>query len=177
VLALWSQESAFFSGEVSDWSAKPRPADLDFMFYQGLMSLFGEADRCVGRTLRLTTDPAAETCPAWSPDDRWIAFSRRQSTDVAVVLMPSLGGPERKLIEIADPSRLSWTPDSKWLAYSTSGYARRLRLPGCAVRTRQVEATPGRWSNLEFSRTNKLSVPKRAFSSLFGDRRNCRFGC
>ena len=71
-----------------------------------------------GTPVRLTTDPAVENRPSWSPDDRWIAFCRQQRTNVAVVLMPSLGGPERKLTEIAGFSDLCWTPDAKWLAFS-----------------------------------------------------------
>ena len=51
--------------------------------------------------MRLTTDPAVEGSPAWSPDDRWIAFTRPQQGNVAIMLIPPLGGPERKLTEIA----------------------------------------------------------------------------
>jgi Tol biopolymer transport system component len=70
-----------------------------------------------GTPLRLTTDPAWEGYPAWSPDDHWIAFERQQKDNSAVLLIPSLGGPERKLTEIARASYLSWTPDAKWLAF------------------------------------------------------------
>jgi serine/threonine protein kinase len=70
-----------------------------------------------GTPVRLTTDPAADSDPAWSPDDRWIAFVRQQKGNYAVLLMPSVGGPERKLVEIAGPVHLSWTPDAKWLAF------------------------------------------------------------
>ena len=51
--------------------------------------------------MRLTTSPSAERSPAWSPDDRWIAFERVQQTgNVAIVLIPPLGGPERTLTEM-----------------------------------------------------------------------------
>ena len=85
-----------------------------------------------GPPLRLTSDPATDTCPAWSPDGRQIAFHR--STKIAssagppqvseaAMVMPALGGPERKLADVASgftsiswPPTLSWTPDGKWLA-------------------------------------------------------------
>ena len=60
---------------------------------------------------RLTSDPAPEGGPAWSPDDRYIAFLRSGS----LILIPPLGGPERKIADKVGPG-LSWTPDGKWLA-------------------------------------------------------------
>ena len=37
---------------------------------------------------------------------------------MAVMLIPPLGGPERKLTEMMQASGgLSWTPDGKWLAF------------------------------------------------------------
>ncbi len=60
--------------------------------------------------LRLTTNPAPDLTPAWSPDDRYIAFFRQGS----LMLIPTLGGPERKLAEgVGAP--FSWMPDGKWL--------------------------------------------------------------
>lgn len=74
-----------------------------------------------GSPLRLTTDPANDYSPVWSPDGRSIAFLRQQ-TDPRVSelrLIPPLGGPERKLIDIR-PHRaflrsvtLGWCPDSR----------------------------------------------------------------
>jgi Tol biopolymer transport system component len=59
------------------------------------------------------------TSPAWSPDDRWIAFARYESGFAALVLVSPVGGPERKLAEVRETGRgLSWTPDGKWLAFS-----------------------------------------------------------
>jgi Tol biopolymer transport system component/tRNA A-37 threonylcarbamoyl transferase component Bud32 len=54
-----------------------------------------------GPPLRLTTDPAHDYSPAWSPDGRFIAFLRELSPQKAAVLMvPALGGPERKVGEV-----------------------------------------------------------------------------
>jgi Tol biopolymer transport system component len=73
--------------------------------------------------LRLTTNPALETSPAWSPDGRWIAFDRvLPGGKVAVVLISPIGGPERILTEMYFDEHnvvghfLAWSPDSRWLA-------------------------------------------------------------
>jgi Tol biopolymer transport system component/serine/threonine protein kinase len=79
-----------------------------------------------GPPLRLTTGPAVEEFPAWSPDGRSIAFVRVKGNKLDVVLIPPLGGPERKVAEIAAPEKskpifnwnppyLSWSADSKYL--------------------------------------------------------------
>src|SRR2546426_760824 len=74
------------------------------------------------RPLRLTTNPASDTDPIWSPDGRYIAFLRQSAADGGVFLVPSLGGAERKLAD-AFPYRpvvigntLSYSPDGKLLA-------------------------------------------------------------
>jgi Tol biopolymer transport system component len=47
--------------------------------------------------LRLTTDPATDVYPAWSPDGSQIAFLRRKGEFGEIVVVPPLGGPERVL--------------------------------------------------------------------------------
>lgn len=79
-----------------------------------------------GPPLRLTSNPAYDYGPAWSPDGRFIAFLRDLSREKsAVLVIPALGGPERKIGEIFDnpniavPSpRLAWSPDGKWVVVS-----------------------------------------------------------
>jgi eukaryotic-like serine/threonine-protein kinase len=81
-----------------------------------------------GAPMRLTTDPAADTFPQWSPDGRLIAFIRRGDADnIALMLVPPLGGGERKLAQLhgvnignVDAGWMSWTPDSKNLVISAS---------------------------------------------------------
>ena len=53
-----------------------------------------------GSPQRLTSNPAIELSPAWSPDGRSIAFGRvRDDLRVAILTVPSRGGPEREVLE------------------------------------------------------------------------------
>jgi Tol biopolymer transport system component len=75
---------------------------------------------------RLTTSPATDYNPVWSPDGRAIAFLRwREGSRADIWVMPSLGGSERKIGEatpgdLNDPllawiSHLAWSHDSRSL--------------------------------------------------------------
>jgi Tol biopolymer transport system component len=78
------------------------------------------------RPLRLTESKAPDWGPVWSPDGRQIAFVRELETGAAIYTVPSLGGQERRLTDVAGPVRLldnttflpvaSWSPDGLWLA-------------------------------------------------------------
>jgi len=84
-----------------------------------------------GTPLRLTTDPQPDYAPAWSPDGRYIAFLRWSRAGAEVLVVPALGGSERKLAETAAVSpitgaastghRLSWSSDAKSLAIVDRG--------------------------------------------------------
>jgi Tol biopolymer transport system component len=72
---------------------------------------------------RITSDPADDVGPAWSPDGRWISFLRLLSKGrLAVMLTPATGGFERKLGVSAQCEGLTslsppaWSPDGKLLA-------------------------------------------------------------
>ena len=74
----------------------------------------------------LVEDSAEENAPHWSPDGRQIAFFRQGTSGVGeLIVIPAVGGQERKLREIrfAEPplnqrSLLAWTPDSQHLVFS-----------------------------------------------------------
>ena len=71
------------------------------------------------RPVQLTYGQANDVCPVWSPDDRYIAFIRAKESGGVLMLVPSIGGAERRVADLPGYFSCSaWTPDSKWLAIS-----------------------------------------------------------
>jgi len=88
----------------------------------------------VAPPLRLTRDPADDTNPVWSPDGSSIAFLRKLNVgnQFGLMLMPALGGQERKLAEVSIPETgwfyspyIAWTPDSQSLIITDHASAGR----------------------------------------------------
>jgi Tol biopolymer transport system component/DNA-binding winged helix-turn-helix (wHTH) protein len=69
-----------------------------------------------GPPVRLTNQD--DIAPAWSPDDRNIAFLRVYGKDGAVMMIPAIGGTPREVTKARDFGDISWTPDSRWLILS-----------------------------------------------------------
>lgn len=93
----------------------------------------------VGQPLRLTTHPGDEVSPTWSPDGRFIAFARLAPDEVAIVIVPALGGAERHVYSIGwryfwlgeNSPGLAWSPDGQFLAFpdkATQAEPRRIVL-------------------------------------------------
>ncbi|MCA9935526.1 MAG: TolB family protein, partial [Anaerolineales bacterium] len=76
----------------------------------------------VGRAepLRLTSNPAADREPAWSPDGREIAFSSHRSGDWEIYVYNL---PFGKLSRVTNSPGLDgsphWSPDGQWLVYES----------------------------------------------------------
>lgn len=71
--------------------------------------------------LQLTETIASEQYPTWSPDGRWIAFTRIDAEGCALFTIAALGGVEQKRTEC--PARwvdgLTWSPTSDAIYYSS----------------------------------------------------------
>ncbi|MBI1786471.1 MAG: PD40 domain-containing protein [Acidobacteria bacterium] len=95
--------------------------------------------------VRLTTHPAWDGRPVWSPDGRTIAFIRRAGEELSAHLVSPLGGQERELAKVKGVD-VAWTADAQRLAVIdrdspgeplgiflvsiATGEKRRLTLPG-----------------------------------------------
>jgi dipeptidyl aminopeptidase/acylaminoacyl peptidase len=71
-----------------------------------------------GDPRQLTTAPAKETSPRWSPDGTRLVFLSDRSSDKQVWVIPVSGGEARALtsgrLAPADPV---WSPDGRWIAF------------------------------------------------------------
>ncbi|HKD04548.1 MAG TPA: winged helix-turn-helix domain-containing protein [Bryobacteraceae bacterium] len=120
-----------------------------------------------GQPLRLTKDGNSR-CPAWSPDGRWIAFTRvERNTNVrpmcGVEVIPPLGGPVHEVARFYGEkcSADGWSPDGHWVVVSSaedqSGPAKRIALVS-------VEAGEKRWLT-----PPEPGRPANAFGGMVGD--------
>ena len=63
---------------------------------------------------RLTSHPAADVRPKFSPDGRWVAFSSNRTGNWDVFVTPAEGGPPRQLtFHTGSDLSVGWTPDSR----------------------------------------------------------------
>jgi len=114
------------------WKEAPRLSPdaekVAYVWYRegsGSSDLYVKALGIGTRPLALTESPAQELSPVWSPDGREIAFTRVGEHGASIHLVPSLGGQERKLVDVVGPPAfgyflpaLSWSPDGRWLAFA-----------------------------------------------------------
>ncbi len=79
------------------------------------------APRDGGAARRITSTPAVESDPHFSPDGRWIAFtSNRSGVDAVYVVSVDGGDPTRLSWYPASAYARGWTPDGKAVLYATS---------------------------------------------------------
>jgi len=114
------------------------------------------SDRNGSHPTRLTTHPAAEFDPHFSPDGNWLAFSAAYDSNIDVYVVPVTGGQPRRLTwHPAADLVTGWSPDSKRvlfasdreIANSRSGQLYEVALEGGYERKiMQAVAVEGAWS-------------------------------
>ena len=73
------------------------------------------------RAVRITSTPAVESFPKFSPDGKWIAFSSNRSGNTAVYIAPVTGGEATRLTwHPSDAYVRGWTPDGREVLYASS---------------------------------------------------------
>jgi Tol biopolymer transport system component len=79
-------------------------------------------DFATGVRSRLTNDPALHTDPAWSPDERKLAFTTNRTGRGAAFVKDLTTGEEKPLFDFPTAVVVDeWTPDGKFLIFRSSG--------------------------------------------------------
>ncbi|MFO8175257.1 MAG: hypothetical protein R6T96_13300, partial [Longimicrobiales bacterium] len=79
------------------------------------------APRDGGAARRLTSTPAVESDPHFSPDGRWIAFTSNRAGVASVYVVPVEGGEPTRLSWYPASSLVrGWSPDGEKILYATS---------------------------------------------------------
>jgi len=116
-----------------------------------------------GEPVLVSSSPADDGAPRWSPDGRWLAFWSGRDRTSSIYLIPPLGGTAQKLVETNIPSvervllPLSslgaepWSPDSRELLFSRV-------TAGGEIAVWQVE--------LESGRQKQVTYPPRGSNDL-----------
>ena len=104
--------------------------------------------------LRLTSDPAADFSPVWSPDGLYIAFLRYSDTDRGIYLLPVIGGTARKIYTPIgkiewERGSVSWSPDGKRLVFpdgkSASSPSQIYSLALDSLQAHSISKPPEHW--------------------------------
>jgi Tol biopolymer transport system component len=90
-----------------------------------------------GEPKQLTSNSLGDANPTWSPDGKWIAFTKtieigEQKYDNRICLVPSEGGEAKEISSVADHvayAELDWSPDGASIAYFGTDNTIRLISP------------------------------------------------
>ena len=78
------------------------------------------ADRDGNNTKRLTTNPANETAPHFSPDGKWIAYTANYENNNDVYVISIYGGQPKRLTWHSGTDMVNgWTPDGESVVFSS----------------------------------------------------------
>jgi Tol biopolymer transport system component/DNA-binding winged helix-turn-helix (wHTH) protein len=108
------------SDRAGDASLSPDGNEVAFRRSSDLRDVSGIYVKQIGseHVLQLTKN-TSDSAPAWSPDGRFIAFSRYANDLHEIYMVSSIGGTERMLHSGAPAHPpVSWSPDGKFIAFT-----------------------------------------------------------
>lgn len=83
-----------------------------------------DVDLTTGIFSKLTTNPAVDTDPSWSPDERQVAFTSSRTGTAAVYVKDIITGAEDPLVVLKENVFVDqWTPDGKFVIFRNLGRA------------------------------------------------------
>jgi Tol biopolymer transport system component/DNA-binding winged helix-turn-helix (wHTH) protein len=77
-----------------------------------------------GEELIQLTNNNRDCCPVWSPDGRYVAFSRLSDTQRTIYEVPAAGGVVRKIHTgplVPGQAQIDWSPDGATIAFAEKG--------------------------------------------------------
>ena len=87
-----------------------------------------------GAMTQVTTDPAEDSMPTWSADDKEIAFVSTREGQNGVWVAPAAGGPERRVATSAGVvDAASWGPGGQIVYHAVQGPSSRLEIDGKTI--------------------------------------------
>lgn len=93
-----------------------------------------------GPPRQLTSDPAADTQPAFSPDGKWVAFLSKRGEDKQnqVYVIAADGGEARRVTNVPTGAEVPrWFPDSRRIAFVTPIWTELVRWEDQAARMQE----------------------------------------
>ena len=141
-----------------------------------------DVDLASGIFSRLTTHPADDTDPSWSPDERALAFVSVRTGRRAMFVKDVVSGKEEPLGTFSEPMGLDqWTPDGRFVMFRTMGkavYAMPLsgdRTPRLLADTPytedEVHVSPdGRWVAFQSDESGRWEIYVAAFPTFTSKR-------
>jgi eukaryotic-like serine/threonine-protein kinase len=153
---------------------------------EGLTDLW-DVDLASGIFSRVTTHPAHDLDPSWSPDERALAFTSYRTGRQALFVKDVVSGREEPLGTFGEPAVLDeWTRDGRFIVFRTLGkavYAMPLggdRTPRLLADTPytedEVHVSPdGRWVAFQADESGRWEIYVAAFPS-FTSRRQISSG-
>jgi Tol biopolymer transport system component len=108
------------TGQAGDASLSPDGNEVAFRRSSDSRDASGIYIKQIGNEhLLQLTKSTSDNAPAWSPDGRFIAFSRYENDLHEIYMVSAIGGAERKLHSGAPAHpALSWSPDGKFIAFT-----------------------------------------------------------